>query len=220
MDWAQPLDLYCERFTPDLFAEPLNAVSNLGFVAAGLWLLTALPRRFAPRRVPAPIEVLAALVILVGVCSAAFHTFATRWAAVLDSGAIALFIGTYVICFAHIVHEVRWPLAWMAAPAFWAFGVFVQAPFDPDAFNGSVGYFPALVGLLLMAAALVRKSRAGAVQLGVAGTIFAISLYLRSVDLRWCTDWIWGTHWAWHLLNSLTLALAVLGLARASADRA
>ena len=221
MNWAQPVDLYCERFGAGLFAEPLNALSNLAFVAAGLWLLAALQRRFpAPGRTPATLEVLAALIVLIGICSAAFHVFATRWAEWLDVGSIALFIYFFVICFAHHVLDLRWSLAWIAAPAFWAFGLFVQAPFDPADFNGSVAYLPALAGIGLMGLGLALQGRHGAAHFGRAIPVFAIALALRSVDLAWCSAWVWGTHWAWHLLNGLTLALVTLGLAQATRDTA
>ncbi len=216
MNWLQPVDLYCERFDPGLFAEPLNALSNLAFIAAGLWLMVTLPRLFpSPRRTPAPLEVLAGLVMLIGICSAAFHVFATQWAQVLDVASIGLFIYFFVICFAHYVLDVRWELAWIAGPAFWAFGLFVQAPFEPTDFNGSVGYFPALVGIALMGARLAVQRRPGAREFGLATLLFLVSLGLRSVDLTWCQSWVWGTHWAWHLLNGVVLGLVTLGLARA-----
>lgn len=215
MNWHEPVDLYCERFGPGLFAEPLNAFSNLAFVAAGFWLLAiGLPRLFAPRRTPWTLEVLAGLIVLIGICSGAFHTFATRWANALDVGSIALFIHFFVVCFAHHVLDLRWSLAWIAAPAFWAFGVFVQAPFEPGAFNGSVVYFPALAGIAVMGAGLAAQRRDGAAMFGLAILVFTVSLTLRSVDLAWCSSWVWGTHWAWHSLNGLTLALVTLGLAR------
>ena len=216
MNWLQPLDLYCERFGPDLFAEPFNAASNFAFVVAGMWLLVELPRRLAPQRTPPAFEVLAGLIVLIGICSAAFHTFATRWASVLDIGSIALFIHFFVICYAHYVEDVRWSLAWIAAPAFWAFGMFVNAPFDATDFNGSVAYFPALVGIALMGLGLALRRKAGAKYFAAAVAVFIASISFRSVDLAWCSGWVWGTHWAWHLLNGITLTLVTLGLARAS----
>jgi len=218
MNWQQPVDLYCERFDPGLFAEPLNALSNLAFIVAGLWLMASLPRLFpSPRKTPAPLEVLAGLVLLIGICSAAFHVFATAWAQALDVGSIGLFIYFFVICFAHYLLDVRWVLAWIAAPAFWAFGLFVQAPFEPIAFNGSVTYFPALAGIALMGAWLALQRRRGAMEFGLATLLFLGSLSLRSVDLAWCQGWVWGTHWAWHLLNGVVLGLVTIGLARACA---
>lgn len=216
MNWLEPVDLYCERFDPGLFAEPLNALSNLAFIAAGFWLLaTALPRQFAPRRPPWALEVLAGLIVLIGIGSGAFHTFATRWASVLDVGFIALFIYFFVVCFARYVLELSWGLAWIAAPAFWAFGLFVQAPFEASAFNGSVVYFPALAGIALMGTGLAVQQRPGASLFAGATGVFIVSITLRSIDLRLCSNWVWGTHWAWHLLNSGVLALVTLGLGRA-----
>lgn len=215
-NWQAPVDLYCERFGQALFAEPLNALSNLAFIAAGLWLMRALPRLFpAPRRVPASLEVLAGLIVLIGICSGAFHTFATRWAQALDVGSIGLFVYFFVVCFAHFVMDVRWGFAWIAAPAFWAFGVIVCAPFHPTEFNGSVTYFPALAGIALMGATLALQRRPGAAQFGLGAAMFLVSIALRSVDLAWCGAWVWGTHWAWHLLNGVMLATVTLGLARA-----
>jgi hypothetical protein len=213
--WTAPVDLYCERFGPGLFAEPLNALSNLAFIGAGLWLMVALPRRLAGRSVPWMHELLAGLILLIGLGSAAFHTFATRWAEVLDMAFIGLFIHLFVVVYAHDVMDVRWTFAWLAAPAFMAFGIIVTGPFEPGDFNGSVGYFPALAGLLLMGAGLLAQRRPGAGWFLGSALVFAISLSLRSVDLDWCPRWPWGTHWAWHLLNALTLSLALLGLSAA-----
>lgn len=216
MNWLEPVDLYCERFGPGLFAEPLNALSNLAFVLAGLWLLIELPRRFAPRPAPVAIEVLAALMLLIGIGSAAFHVFATNWAQALDVGAIALFIYFFVVCFARYVLDVRWQMAWIAAPAFWAFGIIVKGPFDPGYFNGSVVYFPALAGIALMGLGLFSKAMPGAGLFAAATALFIVSIGLRSVDLAWCGAWVWGTHWAWHLLNAAVLSCATLGLGLAA----
>ena len=38
------IDLYCERVGPGTWDEPLNAVTNLAFLAAGLLLVIALRR--------------------------------------------------------------------------------------------------------------------------------------------------------------------------------
>ncbi|MGQ0528788.1 MAG: ceramidase domain-containing protein, partial [Panacagrimonas sp.] len=168
MSWLTSVDLYCERFDDGLFAEPLNAVSNLAFVAVGMALLIQLPRLFVPGRSPVVLEILSGLIVLIGICSGAFHVFAVRWAAALDVLSIALFIYTFVVCFAHYALSLRWGMAWIAAPVFWAFGVVVTAPFDPQAFNGSVDYLPALLGLSLMGMALAREHSAAARYFGAA----------------------------------------------------
>src|SRR5690606_14319237 len=76
--------------------------------------------------------------------------------------------------------------------------------------NGSLGYFPALFAMWLTGAVLlVRRHPAGYLVL-LAGTVFVVSLTFRSVDFAMCNDVVLfgrrvGTHFLWHLLNSLTL---------------
>src|SRR3546814_18455448 len=73
----------------------LPLLTNLAFILAGVLLVVAL-RRAEPavRRDPAIIG-LAVLVLVVGIGSGLFHSFATRWAALADVIPIALFILFY-----------------------------------------------------------------------------------------------------------------------------
>ena len=41
MNWSEPLNLYCERLGPGLWAEPLNAVSNAAFFIAAALLFSS-----------------------------------------------------------------------------------------------------------------------------------------------------------------------------------
>ena len=36
MDWTRAVDIYCERVSPTFWAEPVNALTNLAFIVAGL----------------------------------------------------------------------------------------------------------------------------------------------------------------------------------------
>ena len=40
-----PVDLYCERTGPELWAKPANALTNLAFLPAGLWGVREVRRR-------------------------------------------------------------------------------------------------------------------------------------------------------------------------------
>ena len=75
MNWLEPIDNYCERLDPSFWAEPLNALSNASFIVAGMLLLQW--RRLPMRSLPALALILTVLVI--GVGSFLFHTFANRW---------------------------------------------------------------------------------------------------------------------------------------------
>ena len=74
MDLSAPVDLYCERLGPGLFAEPLNALSNLAFLGASAWLLLLRPGADSS---PWYGRVLAVLLFLIGLASLSFHLFAT-----------------------------------------------------------------------------------------------------------------------------------------------
>ncbi len=214
MAWTDPVDIYCERLGPGLWAEPFNALSNLGFILAGLWLLT----RAARRGEPASVRVLAGLIVLIGIASAAFHTFATKWAELLDVAFIGLFIYWFVACYARHRWGAPWWLALLCMGLFHAFGLLLSSPFAPGDFNGSVGYFPALAGLLafgLLSAVKDRPHRA--LYFFAAAVVFALSLTLRTLDASLCPQWPLGTHWIWHLLNALTLCLATLGIGHSPA---
>ena len=87
MDFTAAIDGYCERLDPSLWAEPLNAASNLMFLLAALvmWL------RVRGRDMPLA-EWLCGVLAVIGVFSAAFHTWAVVGTAILDSLSILIYI--------------------------------------------------------------------------------------------------------------------------------
>ena len=209
MAWTDPVDIYCERLGPGLWAEPLNALSNLGFVFAGLWLL----HRAVQRGEPGSVRALPVLMVLIGIGSAAFHTVAAKWAELLDVTFIGLFIYWFVACYARHRWGAPWWLALLCMGLFHVFGLLVTRPFEAGDFNGSVGYFPALAGLLAFGLLSSWKDRLHrARHFDWAALVFAVSLALRTLDQQLCSQWPHGTHWAWHLLNALTLSLATLAI--------
>ena len=216
MDLGTPVNQYCERIGPGLFAEPLNAISNAAFLLASVWLLL---RSQPPGGVPAYSRVLAALIFLIGLGSLSFHTFATTGTEILDVAFIAVFIFWFVACYFRHFGGWPWWAALLAMPAYAGFSKLVQMPFAPNALNGSVGYLPALAGLLLMAGWLLVRRLGGAAPLAAAAAIFAVSLYLRTMDRAWCLTLPIGTHWIWHCLNAVTLNLVVLSLDAPPAQR-
>ena len=69
------IDLYCERSGPGLLVEPFNAITNIAFLIAA-WRAWKLGRRL---NVLSPgVRLLVALLVLIGVGSALYHTFATE----------------------------------------------------------------------------------------------------------------------------------------------
>ncbi|MGO1049586.1 hypothetical protein [Crossiella sp. CA198] len=217
MDWNAPLDNYCERVAPGLWGEPLNALSNGGFIIAALvlwWLI----RRRGPDSpsAPASLHTLAALLLLIGLGSLAFHTFANRWSVLLDVGFIALFIHFYVVCFLHWFWGLKWKWAWLGVPAYLVAGQLISFTLGGLIGAGGGQYLPALVTMIVFAVALgfhpdesLREYRKW---FGLTAALFAVSLFLRTVDGPVCGDIVIGTHFLWHLCNSGVLFLVAYAL--------
>lgn len=208
--WRESIDLYCERTDASFWSEPVNALSNLAFFAAAWWVWRSAGKLDAPERLVR--RLLAVLIALIGAGSLAFHTFGERWSALADVLAIALYI--YVFLGAFLRHAAGLGWAWVAAGlvAFWLLGRGLAEVVPPSSFNGSAGYLPAAIGLATMAAWLAVMRRPETLRFGAALGVFLVSLVFRSVDQTFCSDFPPGTHWLWHLLNALVLALLATGL--------
>ncbi|WP_193370383.1 ceramidase domain-containing protein [Pelagibius marinus] len=195
------IDLYCERVGPGLWGEPLNAVTNLAFILAGVLLVAALRRDDAARRDPA-ILALVALILLVGIGSGLFHTFATAWAVMADVIPVALFILLYMyLALYRLVALPLWGV--LAGVAI----VLVLVAVMPLVFGFSAStYGVALVTMLGVGGFLHfgRRHPAGRPILAAAG-VFALSLAFRTADLRLCAALPVGTHFLWHMMNAVVL---------------
>jgi hypothetical protein len=211
MNWTAPVDIYCERTGPGLFAEPLNAVTNISFFIAAYLALT-LARRAG--KLDVPMRLLIGLTFAVGVGSTLFHTFAQRWAGAMDVIPILLFIVSYLCLALWRFFGARLAEALVIAIAFLFFASGVRraaAAALPPAFDGATGYMPALLALLACGALLAARRRwSGAWLLG-AGAVFSVSLTLRALDSQLCETMPIGTHYWWHILNGVVLGLLLVG---------
>lgn len=194
------LDLYCERTGAGWWAEPWNLVSNSAF------LLVAAAALAVPRRPRARDEsTLAVLIAIIGLGSALFHGAPRPWTLWADVLPIVAFQIVYLHCY------LRQALAWRAAPAALGLATFAAAlalgSAWPALLNGSLAYLPAVLALATLAT-LSWPHRAGQL-LALAAGLFMLSLTLRTLDPAVCPSWPRGTHWAWHVLNALVLALAL-----------
>lgn len=203
------VDNYCERTAPGLWGEPVNALTNVAFlIAAGLlfWLLSR-----EPRRAPISVWLLPTTTALVGLCSLAFHTFATSFTGLLDTLSIVVFILIAAVVTVHEVWDVPWRWAWLAGPGYLAFAVGFSAAFAALGGKPAVlgGYLSALVGLAGFGLAIrltgaAESRRFGTLLLWTAA-LFAVSLTLRTLDDPLCGDLPLGTHFLWHCLNAAVL---------------
>ena len=227
MTFGERVFIYCERGTNEaLLAEPINAASNVTFLIAALIGLQLLLWRPADQR-SADHYLLVALVFIIGLGSLAFHLYADRGTSLADIVPIGVFMLVYLgfalnrflgvppgwtvlvaIGFAAVVAMTMQLQCWEGVIRF----------ADPDTqgakpcLNGSIGYLPALVGLILVGLLLMDREHAAAPWILWAAAVFAISITLRSLDMALCDETVIagrkiGTHFAWHVLNALTLLL-------------
>ncbi len=226
MTLGEHVFLYCERGTSvALWAEPINAISNVGFLLVALIFWQLLLWRPREER-NADHYLLMALVFLIGFGSLAFHLFATRGTELADVIPIGLFMLIYLGFALNRFLEV--PPGWtvllvsvfaglMAAATQidCGDGVIGFAGVSPDAtpcLNGSMGYLPALGALIVVGMLLGERRHRAAPYVLAAAVIFVGSTILRSADLSLCERVVIegrdvGTHFIWHLLNALVLFL-------------
>lgn len=197
MDWTRAVDGYCERLGPAFWAEPVNAVTNLAFLAAALLLWR---RTFGLGRA------LCAVLFAIGVGSFLFHTFAQSWAGVADVVPILVYVLVYI---------------YAANRDFWGLGVWASLGltllFFPYAaatvplfsmipgLGGTAGYAP--VPLLIAIYAVLLRHRAPETARGllIGVAILLVSMLARTLDEPLCGVFPMGTHFLWHLLNATML---------------
>lgn len=223
MDWHEHVDIYCERLDASFWAEPLNAISNLAFIIAALW--AAYRARAAGEPNPL-VWLLIALTAATGIGSFLFHSIATYWAGLADVIPIWSFVALYILVAAHRLGNAR-PrrivivlIAVIAVITIWiAASEGTESPAStppaPDPFNGSLQYLPAVIGFAVFA--IITQLRRNPLRHLVlaAGLTFLLSLVFRTVDRDMCTLLPMGTHFLWHVLNGLMMALVLDILIRA-----
>ncbi|TYC67624.1 ceramidase [Stappia sp. BW2] len=210
MALTEKLDNYCERTGPEVWSEPLNALTNAAFLIAAIagYMLWR-------RKTPDDFFALAliGIVFITGVGSLLFHTFATRWASLADVIPIALFIHVYLYAALNRFLGLAWWLALGVVIAFFAATPFVGQALAPIV-GSSAGYVPALVAIFAVGGLFVLRNAPLGREVLLTGVIFAVSLTFRTLDGPICDQLAIGTHFLWHILNGLVLFLLLRVLIR------
>jgi hypothetical protein len=214
-----PVDLYCERTGPGLWAEPANALTNLAFIAAGLWGVWQVHRY----KTGGFAELLAWWVVAIGIGSTVFHTFASKgtiWADILP---IAGFTLAYTLFNLRRFLGMAWGNAILVFVAFYVVaGVITYTVPDwlRQASNGTTGYLPPFLALAFFGAWVAAAgNRAGWYNL-TGSAIFVVSVICRTIDPLVCPSFPLGTHFLWHVFNGLMLAVLLAATARFGKARA
>lgn len=213
MEWTAQVDGYCERLGPGLWAEPWNAVTNLAFLIAAVWVW----RRSAG---VGPVRVLAGILFVIGIGSGLFHTFATRWAGVAD---VVPILG-YILAYIYFANRYFWGLSrvWsgVGTAAFIPYAAATVPLFAlVPGLGGSAGYAP--VPLLIFGYAVALRHRLPEVARGLArgAALLCLSILFRALDGPLCGAFPLGTHVFWHVLNAVMLGWMAEVLRRHLAGR-
>lgn len=210
--WQQPMDEYCERLGHGFWAEPVNAITNISFLLAGVAILLLVKgRRLAFLR-HADVYALILLTFCVGVGSFLYHTVATRWAVWADVIPIVIFINLYLLSALARLTPLTWRGVLACFLLFQAVNQGFSAYVPPHLLNGSVMYAPALMALLSLAGFLRGRNDAVARYFILACLTFLVSLTFRTLDRAVCDGFPLGTHFIWHILNGVLFYLLLKGL--------
>ena len=208
---CQSVDFYCERTSASIFAEPLNAVSNLAFFVAG-WAAWQEFRRSQNSRDDPLLAAIIAFIPIVGVGSLIFHTLATAWASWADVIPILIFMLLYL--WLAMQRYLGWPkmLSAIALAAFLVATLALERMAPAEFLWGGAMYLPTVVACLLIVLAPLDADRQVRRIIAAAVALFLVGFTLRSLDVPLCTTLPIGTHYFWHVSNATVLYL----LARAA----
>jgi hypothetical protein len=212
------IDLYCERTGPEFWSEPINALTNLSFIIAGLWGVWQVRRRgtggFA--------EALSWWVVAIGLGSGLFHTFANRLTMWADIVPIAGFTLAYTLLNLRRFMGMAWPRALAIFLAFYivvGFLTYMVPDWLRVASNGSTGYLPPFLALIFFGALVISRGNPAGWYNMAAAAIFVVSVIFRAVDPHVCESMPLGTHFMWHTLNGLMLGVLLAATAKYGAAR-
>ena len=212
------LDIYCERTDASFWSEPVNALTNLLIVVAGVFGLA----QVRSRKTGVYAEILCWWVVVIGLGSLLFHTTAlelTKWADIIP-------IVTFTFAMAIFCLRRFSSLSWQRTSAYFVLyfaSISVVTWFVPswlsEASNGTTAYLPALAGFAFFGVvALVRGSPAGWYCIACAVILFA-GFVFRAIDQDVCEAFPLGTHFLWHVLIALMLGVILFAVAKYGASR-
>ena len=196
------VDLYCERLGPELWAEPVNALTNLAFLVAA-FAAGCSARSY--NRLDPDAWVLIGLMASIGIGSGLFHTYATGWSRFLDVVPILAFQLIFLWRYARDVLRLPMMLPLVFGALLFSASIYFRR--FPEVLNGSLIYAPGLCLLVALAILHYRQGFAERTLLSWAALVFMASISFRTMDLALCDQIPLGTHFLWHLLNGLLVYL-------------
>ena len=207
------LDHYCERVAPGMWGEPLNLVSNLAFVVAGIFVSQYFLRQQSKIHSQTwDFSLLITLLFAIGIGSGLWHLYATSWSLKADTIPILLFINIYLLSCLFRLFSLSIIAGLSIFITYHVINSGIQWILPADFLSGSIFYLPTWFFLLGITFYMWQLKLIAYRFFIFAFIIFTVSLGFRTVDLFICDSIPIGTHFVWHLLNAMTLYLLMIGL--------
>lgn len=202
------IDIYCERVSSDLFAEPINFLSNIAFIIAFYILLRRLKDlSFSDKALKKISIILTYIILFIGLGSFLFHAFGNLWSAFADTLPILIFILFYLYVAVRFYLEQTNLVSVAALIIFLSLNILLGFAGVEEISS----YLTALFAMLLISVISLIRGEIGISRgLFISSIIFIISLTFRQVDNIACSYISLGTHWIWHILNAILLYSLVL----------
>ncbi|MBM3206864.1 MAG: hypothetical protein FJZ43_04570 [Candidatus Staskawiczbacteria bacterium] len=186
---------YCEQLL-QIGWEPINTISNLAFVIAGIFAFYKLKNEKGVLKF-----VLPTLLILVGVGSSLWHFSHTHLGDIADTFFILIFASVVsLLFFRKLLHS--WTAILLSFFALLGITLFAE---QLDYLNGSLPYVVLLIALIVGGIFYGKKFGDSKTLLLTTVAIFGLAIIFRSIDILICPSISFGTHFLWHIL------VAVLG---------
>ena len=192
---------YCERNSIETFAEPLNAISNVAFVLCGIIFFL----RKGMIKNPLPYSV-----ILIGLSSFLFHYIPISFFSTLDVFSILLFVVLYNTLLTKKILNYSYFKSALSSFILILLSFLLGILFSKTIISTSSFYLGLLSYMIYIAFLLKKVSNIKYFLIAI--ILFSISLIFRSVDIYLCDFISFGTHFVWHILNSLVIYFLILFL--------
>lgn len=188
-----------------LLAEPLNAISSIAFILAGIGVYKLLKKN---RIQKVEYKALVILIILIGIGSFIWHATGNLYVLILDVVPVALSFAliTYIFL-SKIIRNRR--LALLIALLLLPIRFFISSFAPTDIISSLVrNLINFIVFLVIIALAFKKYGKSAFQGLGVLA-IYLFAIIMRGIDLQVCSTFLIGTHFLWHIFNALAAYLAV-----------
>jgi hypothetical protein len=207
-------DCYCEAFTGGVIEQPVNTLSNFGFVAVGLWILRDAARRRSGGGLfavdPVLTRLYGAIAVFLGVGSMFFHGTMTEWGGWLDLVSMHFFITFFLLY--DVARLRRLGTSWIVR-SFAAVNVVLAVVLWVMDNGYGKFVFGAIIVLTLVAERQVHRAGIGRDRrwfwAGIGTYVAGQVVWLLSRDgAPWCDpSSLWQGHALWHLTSAAAVAL-------------